>query len=468
MAARTQLPVIQAVGAAQAAPTVVSRGEDQPDWGAARCLIAATAIAGLVGVPLGLHLAWWALQGKLGDVAWLAWVQAHGQLQLFGWLGLAILGVTFHAMAHLFGTAEASARTAWSVLLLQLAGLALRFFAPLVARGEAALQPWSTGAWLLVLSALALLGAFAITLEAHLRTMPRRGERRSPAVLPRYLLVGLVLWLVALLVNVDGAIDALRFGPPATGAIDPARDVVVITAAGYGMALVALGMSLRVVVGWMDLPIPDLARAARAWVLLVLGAVLRVASAALGEPVALEVAALSAWALGVLYYLPALRGLWAPGAVTAGGGRRGESDPPLAWFVRTAYAGLVASALLGLLEVWALLLGDIGPLSPHMLADAGRHALLFGFLGVLTAGLTGRLPTAFLDLGDRGVRATRAAYAWTWRFIVPAAVLRSAGPLAGDARSAVIAVSGVLGSVALWCLLWALLQLVRLRRRGAA
>ena len=153
--------------------------------------------------------------------------------------------------------------------------------------------------------------------------------------------------------------------------------------------------------------------------------------------------------------------------MTLGGGRRGESDPPLAWFVRAAYAGLILSASLGLLEVWALLLGDIGPLSSHMLADAGRHALLFGFLGVLTTGLTGRLPTAFVDLGDRGVAATRTAYAWTWRLIVPAAALRITGPLLGDARSAVIALSGVLGSVALWCLLWALLRLVALRRQAA-
>jgi hypothetical protein len=116
------------------------------------------------------------------------------------------------------------------------------------------------------------------------------------------------------------------------------------------------------------------------------------------------------------------------------------------------------------LEGWTLLLGDIGPLSSHAFEDAGRHALLFGFLGVLTAGLTGRLPSAFLDLGDRVVAATRAAYRWTWRLIVPAAVLRVAGPLAGDARSVTIALSGVLGSLALWCLLWALVKMVGLAR----
>ena len=59
------------------------------------------------------------------------------------------------------------------------------------------------------------------------------------------------------------------------------------------------------------------------------------------------------------------------------------------------------------------------------------HAILFGFLGVLTAGLTGRLPTAFLDVGERGIAATRMAYRITWILIVLAALLRVAGPLAG-------------------------------------
>ncbi|HEU5316940.1 MAG TPA: hypothetical protein VFX49_12600 [Chloroflexota bacterium] len=467
MAAISQLPVIQQVGAAPgtgAAPSHVQPGEDRPDWGAARCLIAATATAGLVGVPLGLHLAYWMLSGRMAEVPWVAWVQAHGQLQIFGWLGLSILGVTFHAMAHLFGTAEASNRLAWSVLILQLSGVALRFFAPIVVRGDAALRPWNAGAWLLLASALALLAAFAITLEAHVRTLPRRGGGgRAPAVLPRYLLSGLVLWLVALLVNLDGAVDALRFGSPSAGAISPDRDALVVIAAGGGMALIALGMSLRVVVGWLDLPPPDLRRASRAWLPLLIGTVLRVASAATGDPPTLQALAAVVWAAGVLFYLPALRGLWSAGAVTVGGGRRGEADPPLAWFVRTAYAGLLAAALLAAAEVWAVLVGDIGPLSPHALADGGRHALLFGYLGVLTAGLSGRLPTAFLDLGDRGVAATRLAYRVTWLLILPAAVLRVAGPLAGDIRAPLIAVAGVLGTAAFCSLLWALVTLARQR-----
>lgn len=465
------LPVIQTVGAVPAtgaAPTAISREEDQPDWGATRCLIAATATAGLIGIPLGLHLAYWMAAGKMAEVPWVAWVQAHGQLQLFGWLGLAILGVTFHAMAHLFGTAEASGRVAWSVLALQLSGVALRFFAPFAAHGEAALRPWNASAWLLGASALALLGAFGVTLLAHVRTLPRRGAGqvgRAPAVLPRFLGVGLLLWLAALVANLDGAIDALRFGPEAAGAISAARDRFVISAAGHGMALIALGMSLRVVVGWLDLPAPNLARAQRAWLPLVLGAVLRALGAASGGGTLFDAAGALSWAAGIALYVPVLRGLWSADAVTPGGGRSGESDPALAWFVRAAYAGLIISAALALLEATSVLVGGTGSLSPHALGDAGRHALLFGFLGMLTAGLTGRLPTAFVDVGERGMAATRRLYRATWLLLVPAAALRTGAPLAADARSLLLATSGVLGSAALCCLLGALVKIVLLRLR---
>ena len=96
------------------------------NWGPSRCLITAVAVAGLVGVPLGALLGLWAATGQMATVPWVGLVQAHGQVQLFGWIGLSIIGVTFHAMAHLFRAPEASARATTGVLALQLLGVALR------------------------------------------------------------------------------------------------------------------------------------------------------------------------------------------------------------------------------------------------------------------------------------------------------------------------------------------------------
>jgi hypothetical protein len=445
-------------------------GDDRPDWGAARCLLVATATAALVGTPLGLLLGYWSGTGQLAGVPWAGLVQAHGQLQLFGWLGLAVLGVTFHAMAHLFETAAPPARLTWTVLGLQVAGVGLRLAAPFA--------PWTAGtsgtvgAWLTVASALALLGAFGVTLEAHLRTLPRRAPaRRAPAVLPKYLLSGLALWALALLVNLDGAVQAVRLGAAGAGALDATHDALVVALATGGLSLIALGMSLRVVAGRLDLPAPDLRRAGRVWLPLAAATLLRALrpggaalSPALGD--LLGAAGNLLWAGAVLWYLPTLRGLWAPGTVRPGGGRHGEADPPLAWFVRLAYAWLAASAVLAVAEALLLALGSAGPATA--VADAGRHALLFGFLGVLTAGLSGRLPSAFLESGDRGLRASRGAYAAAFWALAVATTLRVAAPLGGDWRSLALVIAGFAGATGLASLLVAQLQVARPAGPGRA
>ena len=438
-------------------------GDDQPDWGAARCLIGATAAAALLGTPLGLLLGYWSGTGQLASVPWAGLVQAHGQLQLYGWLGLAILGVTFHAMAHLFQTAAPPARLTWVVLGLQLTGVLLRLAAPF-APWEAN-TPLTASAWLTVASSLALLGAFGVTMEAHLRTMPRRSaSRRAPAVLPRFLLSGLALWALALLVNLDGAAQAVRVGTAGAGALDATHDALVVAMTSGGLAMVALGMSLRVVVGWLDLPAPDLRRAAGVWAPLVGGTLLRALRPGVEalSPEAgslLAVAGNALWAGAVLWYVPSLRGLWSPNAVRSGGGVRGEADPPLARFVRLAYGWLVVAAALALLEAGLVVL-DV-PSGASAVADAGRHALLFGFLGVLTAGLSGRLPTAFLEVGERGVRASRAAYAAAFWCLVVATAARVAAPLAGDLRTEALLVAGAAGAAGLGCLLVALGHVAR-------
>jgi hypothetical protein len=338
----------------------------------------------------------------------------------------------------------------------------------------APLAPWpagaagTPGAWLLLGSALAFLGAFGVTLEAHLRTMPRRSpRRRAPAVLPRFLLSGLLLWAVALLVNLDAAIQAIRAGTPAPGAIDPTADSLVVALATSGFALVATGMSLRVVVGWLDLPAPDLRRASNAWWPLVAAALLRGISPGL-EAISTQIAAPVGvlgdllWVTGVCWYLPALRGLWAPEAVRPGGGAEGESDPPLAWFVRLAYAWFAVSGALSGVHALVVVLGldGVGPLGAAALTDAGRHALLFGFLGVLTAGLAGRLPTAFLEVGARGVAASRRAYQATFWLLLVATAARVIAPLAGALRTASLMLAGTAGALGLVCLLLALGQIV--------
>ena len=145
-----------------------------------------------------------------------------------------------------------------------------------------------------------------------------------------------------------------------------------------------------------------------------------------------------------------------------GGGAGGEADPPLAWFVRTAYAWLAVSGLLAAFEAALTLLGG----GAGALADAGRHALLFGYLGLLTAGLSGRLPTAFLDIGDAGVRASRHAYRAAYWLLLVSTICRVAAPLAGSLRTGALVLAGSAGAVGLCCLLVALTQVFRFTWRA--
>jgi hypothetical protein len=211
------------------------------------------------------------------------------------------------------------------------------------------------------------------------------------------------------------------------------------------------------------------------------GAVLRAMAPGLGflpatVQAAAGIAGAALWGLGALWYLPALRGLWSPDVVTQGGGADGEADPPLAWFVRVAYGWFAVVGMLALASAVvtaAELFSAGGGLAPWLL-DMERHALLFGYLGMLTAGLSGRLPGAFLDLGDAAVAATRLPYRAAWILLTIATALRVLAPALGPARSHGVATSGIVGAVGLWALLGVLWRLAlaarardaRLRRAG--
>nr|BBH93918.1 hypothetical protein KTA_21170 [Thermogemmatispora argillosa] len=78
-------------------------------------LAALLTVTQAVGLPVG---SWWS-----------ALVQAHGHLQLYGWAALFVIGVSFHFLPRLRGTALPLARLVPWVLGLQVAGLLLRALA---------------------------------------------------------------------------------------------------------------------------------------------------------------------------------------------------------------------------------------------------------------------------------------------------------------------------------------------------
>ncbi|HEY8861399.1 MAG TPA: hypothetical protein VIN37_04810, partial [Candidatus Limnocylindria bacterium] len=83
---------------------------------------------------MGFGLGLWLLFARVWGISllganWLALVQVHGLLQLFGFAGLFAMGVALHAVPRFRGAPPPSRTLVWITYLGTLGGLALRAIA---------------------------------------------------------------------------------------------------------------------------------------------------------------------------------------------------------------------------------------------------------------------------------------------------------------------------------------------------
>ena len=146
-----------------------------------------------------------------------SWLQAHGQAQLFGWIGSFILGIGFYSLTKMKSTLTFPVRSGWTVLPLWTLGIALR---------------WISGVtgfyWriLLPLSGLLELVAFAIFYHSVRRHRPPRDGRPRETWM---ILVagGTAAFLSALLVNFVAMVNLALVG--STPALPHLLDQQLIT-----------------------------------------------------------------------------------------------------------------------------------------------------------------------------------------------------------------------------------------------
>src|SRR5579885_7242 len=105
-----------------------------PERSAAR-LLAAFILAGLVFLALpGTFMGVWNLveisAHRALAGASTAWIQAHGQAQVFGWVGSFILGISLYVLPKIQRRGLKTFGRAWSVWALWTVGVALRWWAP--------------------------------------------------------------------------------------------------------------------------------------------------------------------------------------------------------------------------------------------------------------------------------------------------------------------------------------------------
>jgi uncharacterized protein involved in response to NO len=344
-----------------------AQGNDPaPERKAARVL-AAFILTGLVFVALpGTFLGVWNLltiaEQHTGTGASTAWIQAHGQAQLFGWVGTFILGISLYVLPKFLGRFLTRFALVWTVWVLWTAGAAWRWWAGVGARH-----------WRIALIASAILELAAFFLSQYLLWFDRGAAHTAggkqparkpfPGDLASWLgLAGFLGFGVSLLVNLGISIYVARNAslpvyPPIAG-----RIFLVIALWGFAIP-VAWGYSSRFVTIFVGLPKPVVE--ATRWLAAAVTAVVVCALAGqflIADLLAVVMTLGAVWALQV--FRPSMR---EP--------KRNGVYRHFPFFIRAAYAWVIVGAALG---VWS----DLAP-GLTGLGGASRHALTVGFLATL-------------------------------------------------------------------------------------
>ncbi|MFP3940983.1 MAG: hypothetical protein ACLF0P_11800 [Thermoanaerobaculia bacterium] len=407
-------------------------------------------------------------------------VNAHGQAQIYGWVGLFVMGFAYVAVPRLLGAPDgaAGALGGWKRALaatslpLMLAGIALRAVAePQAAGAGGGGAGLGSPAGLAAVAGAGLeLLAVALFVAVMGATVARSRQRNATPVL---YVASALAWFLA-----GAAFDLLHLARLVSA---PGREALLHQVAGYQFALrtvqihglaltLILGMSLWVLPGLFGLPEPRSGRARRLWLPLqvaVAGQVvfflafmrtleLRWAGALWLADLGLAVvAALLVWNLGLLRpgagvapatgdAPPARRPARAlAGPAPAGTGLRTESRDHLR-FLRAGHVWLLVSlAMLVAAPLWGALTGQG---FSHAWYGATRHAITVGFVTLTIAGVAGRAVAVLHGGGDRRSPASRIPGVWLPFLLINAGcALRVTTQAATDLYPAAFPAAGVSG-----------------------
>ena len=342
------------------------RGNDPlPERQAARFL-AAFILTGLVFVLLpGTLLGVWNLLRIAGEQtgtgATPAWIQAHGQAQLLGWVGTFILGISLYVLPKMRGRYIARLDLVWLDWGLWTVGVAWRWWIGVSG------NYWRVG---LVGSAALELAAFVLAqyllwVNPTKDAAPQRFQRQKPfpGDLASWLgVVGFASFIVALVLNLGIAIEVARRA--AEPVYPPVADRIFLILALWGFAIpAAWSYSTRFVTIFAGLAEPKQTTAR--W--LAAGVAITVVCALLQQFLTASVIAAgvslgAVWALRI--FEPSVREPKRVGVY--------RNYPA---FMRLAYVWLLIGAFWGIAAELAPQVSGLG--------GASRHALTVGFLATL-------------------------------------------------------------------------------------
>ncbi len=418
---------------------------------------AALLLATLLGFVLGIHIPVERLLGIGRAGRTLDLIQAHGQVQLLGFAGLYVMGMSLRLLPRFAGARLAFPTLIPAALWLMVAGLVLRSL----------VMPWFDGTAhdAMLLSALGLVLAasacFLLVVTATVFTEARRPDASSLAFV-----LGALLLFAACDVALYAGIDAVDH---AQRALPYLADTAITTLELDGFLLVFIvGVGLRSLPVMVGVERPQrgatLAPLALTAAVSTLGAALLYLQYVDYSRAVVVVAGLAL----TLFGLVLLGFVWQAGVLRPAANRIRPTSQPHLWLIRGAFSWLGVAAIFALYfgakSVWHAEL----PSQDNF--DALRHAVAVGVVTNLILGMSLMILPEFA-MQRQGPNAQRRLALLLAALINLAALLRVAPALAGagwslDERNASIATAGSLAELAL--LLFALTVLRLFWRTRAA
>lgn len=319
-----------------------------------------------------------------------AWLQAHGQAQVFGWIGSFIIGIGFYSLTKMQSTLAFPVRAGWIAWNLWTLGVALRWI------GGVTSWQWKV---LLPLSGLLQLVAFTLFYRSVRLHRPAISNRRTETWM-QVVMGGTVAFLLAMIVNFAALTRLALYGD--APALPHVLDQQLVVLAVWGVLVPTIwGFNARWLPVFAGFKKPNGLRLLIAYVLSIVAIV-----AVFAEW--LPIAAVT-FLLAALLAIDALH-VWEP-AIKPAKLLHVHATFPL--FIRVAYVWLVVSAVLDALAVRYDHAGGIW--------GASRHALTVGFVAGMVFVIGQRVLPAFC--GMRVLWSTRMMF-WSLALLHLGCMLR--------------------------------------------
>ncbi len=395
------------------------------------------------------------LEGGWGR-RFLPLTQAHGQVQVLGFVGLFIIGMAYRLMPRFSGRPLSFPVLAWASWPMLSIAVALRLIA----------QPAGEGLWqrtILVSSGcLGMLAALAFAVVV-VGTLLHRNSRAEAT--GYFFVLAAAFFVLQAGLNLALVVLAAQRG---SDVIRPVEAAALLHVQFYGFtAMFILGVASRAIPSISGLPRPQIQ--AKALALVLAAAVLAYAVAALWvgggarSEGLLRTEAVSFAALGPIF----LAGVWVVGIFRPAANRLAGASTHHIWLIRATFAWLLIAG--GLSAYYGVRAVPGGDFIPAYGVDAVRHVVGIGVASMMIAGM------AMLILPEFAIRRTRHPTE-RWPAFTILALLSAAAALRVGASVATphwldtdrywpIAIGGMLAEGAL--LLFAALFVISLLQKNA-